>query len=304
MLNSFHSFSSIECHWPPGASSNQSTLVLTADLPDVRNPAAASATLTIPALPASTLFDWLGIATQHPPTAFAGTGTLAGTLAWNAPGNPAGPASPSPRTHPNRPQPPATPAAPHASTLSGSLLSGSLQFTGESLQLSALGRRPIPLADIVLRSTPLPPPSRFHATPAPPAGPVSFDLLPIALPLGGKQPAILEGHFDASGYTLHLTGSVVPARLLALAHAAPQFGDGLEDLLATVPDAASGANAIPGAKPTPAESTAPGPSADATTSIHLDLTASRPWGAPRPGAKPPPRHPATTPATSPPKSRP
>jgi AsmA protein len=302
VLNSFHSFSSIECHWPPADSSNRSALIVTADLPDVRQPASASATFTVPALPASTFFDWLGVATQHPPTGFAGTGTLAGSLAWNT----ANPPLPSPRGH-QPPLPP--PAAPRAPTLSGSLLSGSLRFSGEALELSALGPKPIPLDDLVLRSTPLPPPASHSraARTAQPASPVSLDLLPIELPLGGKQPAILEGHFDASGYTLHLTGSAIPDRLLALAQADPQFGDGLADVLATLPDAKVSAESptppnsaptSPGFTPEGASTTAssksealkqgdekgasaPEPSPGATTPIHLDLTASRSWGAPQ-----------------------
>jgi len=271
--NSFHSFSSIECHWPPAASSNRSDLILVADLPDVRQPASASATLTLPALPASTFLDWLGVATQHPPTGFAGTGTLAGNIAWNSAGqssagqNTANPTVPSPRIHPSHLQPPPPPpAAPHAPTLSGSLT-----FSGESLQLSALGRKPIPLDDLVLRSTPPPQPAsrsrNAKLAPAQPTSPASFDLLPIELPLGGKQPATLEGHFDASGYTLRLTGGALPARLLALAQAIPQFGDGLADLLDTLPKD--------------------------TTPIHLDLTATRFWGSPqtwRETTPPPPHH--------------
>jgi AsmA protein len=59
----------------------------------------------------------------------------------------------------------------------------------------------------------------------------TFLLAPTPLALGGKESAILEGHFDASGYTLHLSGMVTSSRLLALGAALPEFGDGLAKAL-------------------------------------------------------------------------
>jgi AsmA protein len=86
-----------------------------------------------------------------------------------------------------------------------------------------------------------------------PAAPNStFLLAPTTLNLGGREPALLEGHFDASGYTLHLTGAAVPTRLLGLAAALPQFGNGLPALF-------------------------PNPG---TTPTHIDLTATGSWTAP------------------------
>jgi AsmA protein len=70
--------------------------------------------------------------------------------------------------------------------------------------------------------------------------------------LGGKDPAILEGHFDTAGYTLHLTGMASIARLHSLGAALPQFGDGLAEVLPT--------------------NRAAGP-------FRIDLTATRAWGA-------------------------
>jgi AsmA protein len=110
---------------------------------------------------------------------------------------------------------------------------------------------------------------------------VSFDLAPISLPLGGKQPATLEGRIDATGYTLHLAGPVQIARLLALGDAIPQLGDGLRQLL----------------EPAPADARPVQPrnsSAEPTTEpIHLDLTATRAWGGPQVWHQttPPPAHP-------------
>jgi AsmA protein len=108
--------------------------------------------------------------------------------------------------------------------------------------------------DLTLQSvTPAPIPDLRHPQrqlPAPP--PSGFRLAPIALALGGKDPAILEGHFDTAGYTLHLTGMASIARLRALGAALPQFGDGLAEVLPT--------------------NRAAGP-------FRIDLTATRVWGA-------------------------
>jgi AsmA protein len=267
--NSFHSFTHIECYWPPSASSGPSTLILTANLPDVRQLSSASAALTLPSLPPSTFLNWIGVATPHPPTGLTGPGNLAGNLAWNLPSqlqsdsNSA--SAPSiPRSsrigRGSSSQPPAQP-----------VLSGELEFSNETLNLPALGTKPIPLGDLLLRSTPpLADHSPRHSSPNPPmtsANATSFDLLPISLPLGGRQPATLEGHLDASGYSLHLTGSVLLDRLLALGDAFPQLGDGLRPLLQPAP-----------ADDSSSQPRKPIPQADP---IHIDLTATRAWGGPQ-----------------------
>jgi AsmA protein len=263
-LNFFHAFSNVECHWPPSTSSGPSNLILTANLPDLRQPSSASATLTFPALPAETLLDWLGVATSRPPTGLTGPGTLAANLAWGTTNQ----LQPDSKTAgaPSIPRPlrkgweSTTPAQP--------VLTGELEFSNESLEIDPLNHRSIPLGDLLLQSTP--PPAvhspRHRASP-PPAQSSSFDLAPIALPLGGKQPATLEGHFDATGYTLHLTGSALLSSLLALGDTIPQFGDGLRPLL----------------EPSPADANLVQPQKSAPTAdpIHIDLTATRAWGGPQ-----------------------
>ena len=74
---------------------------------------------------------------------------------------------------------------------------------------------------------------------------------PIALNLGGPAPALLTAHVDDAGYSMHLSGTVVRDRLMALAKGLPQFGDGLEEAL---------------------------PKADAVEApIRVDLVSSRTW---------------------------
>lgn len=268
--DTFHSFTSIECHWPPASSSDPSLLIATGNVPDVRDLASASANVTIPALPADTFFDWLSVATPHPPAVLEGAGTLAATLAWHQPGD-------AEAVQAGGARPPAA-------------LSGEIEFSGASLDTDPANNRSVPLGDVLLRSTAAPaaPAPRSHLSrPALAAlrnsvASSSFDLLPVSLALGGKQPAILDGHFDANGYTLHLTGTVVCANLMELGNAIPQVGDGLEALI----DEVAAANPDPDARPVAKEN----PDATAsiaarpalpTMPIHVDLTATRAWGGPQ-----------------------
>jgi hypothetical protein len=203
----------IECHWPPAGSSDSALAILAANVPDIRTPATATANLTLPALPTSTLLDWLRAATPRPPEGVQATGNIAGNLAY---GDPA-----------------------HA-------FAGELVLSGARFNMPGLGPEPLDPGEIVLR-------------PAPAEDPGAFVLLPVALPLGGKEPAQLQGQFDRHGYTLHLTGPVLIARLIALGDAIPQLGDGLRVCLQY------------GAEP-------------ATTgaeAVQVDLTASRVWGGPQ-----------------------
>ncbi len=83
-------------------------------------------------------------------------------------------------------------------------------------------------------------------------------LRPLALNLGGVTPAMLEAHADLGGYRLHVSGPATRKRLLALADAIPQFGDGLVSALPPAP------------LPLP-------PAGVPEPTLRLDLTAVRPW---------------------------
>jgi hypothetical protein len=250
--DTFHSFTSIECDWPPPDSSDASTLIVAANLPDVSSLQSGSVQVTLPALPAATFFDWLSVATPHPPIGLTGPGTLSGSLIWGS----------DLQFSPFISQPQST-------------WTGDLEFSGGLLQLDPAGQRSIPLGDIVLRSTPpsVAPKLHVHVAPAPTVvGINSFDLLPISLPLGGKQPAILEGHLDTAGYTLHLTGVVLCADLLAVGNAVPQLGDGLRQILEKIAPAAPDPNGKPDTDGSE------GNRSLTTLPIRLDLTATRAWG--------------------------
>ena len=83
----FHAFTGIACYWPPPDSADLSTLIVAAEVPDVRTPETATVRVTLPAVPAATFFSWISIATRHPPVALAGPGTLSGELLWAQPDN-------------------------------------------------------------------------------------------------------------------------------------------------------------------------------------------------------------------------
>lgn len=64
-------------------------------------------------------------------------------------------------------------------------------------------------------------------------GELTFTSVPLAL--GGASPATLEVTASRAGLRMHLSGTVLESRLLALAAALPQFGDGLPAVLPSPP---------------------------------------------------------------------
>ena len=114
--------------------------------------------------------------------------------------------------------------------------------------------------------------------------------MPVTLPLGGKLPATLEGHVDDTGYTLHLTGTVISSQLLELGNAVPQLGEGLRELLDKIAPAAPDST-------TPSPGPSPEPSGEpdhvlTSVPIHIDITATRAWGSPQIWRETPPSAPS------------
>jgi AsmA protein len=217
----FHGFQDIHCSWPPAGSSDPPTLAISGSLPDVRDPHTAAIEIGTPGLPAATLLDWLHIASSRVPADVAASGTLTGTLSY----------------HPD----------PGSSTP----WQGEMLITKAGLINPRASDTSLVSGDIIIQSVTLPPPAPHHSKRPISLLPQSgFHLTPTSLELGGKDPAILDGHVDDAGYTVHLTGMASTARLHALAAALPQFGDGLAEVLPT--------------------NRAAGP-------FHVDLTAVRNW---------------------------
>jgi hypothetical protein len=219
----FHSFQEIHCSWPPAGSSDPPTLTISGSLPDIRNTNSAAIEIGTPGLPAATLLDWLHIASSRIPADVAAAGTVTGNLSY------------------------------HPAAADSTPWQGEMRITNARLINPRVGTTSLVTGDVTLRSITQPIPDPHHKQRHPVAPPPSgFQLTQTTLALGGKDPATLDGHFDTTGYTLHLIGMASSTRLHALAVALPQLGDGLTEVLPT--------------------NRAAGP-------FRIDLTATRSWGA-------------------------
>lgn len=199
----FHAFDDLRCSWPPATSANTPAIALTGSIPDIRHPRDSRLQIGTSGLPASTLISWLHLASPSAPAGLAATGTLSGSLSYNASGE------------------------------DDNQWRGDLTLRDATLTTSETGRDSLLSGNILLHSnstTPATHPHRRVQQPATPA-PSGFQLAPTSLALGGREPATLEGHIDGEGYTLHLTGTATADRLEALTRALPALGDGLAEAL-------------------------------------------------------------------------
>ena len=220
--NLFHSFDQVRCSWPPSGSSGTQMLMASGSLADIRKPESAIFNVSVPGIPADTLLDWLHVVNERVPADVSMGGTLTGNISY------------------------------HPGSLSQSSWEGAMFVTGAKLMSLRAGAASLVDGDVAFRSVTqsgIKAHSRNRRS-APPAAASVFVLAPTTLALGGKEPAVLEGRFDASGYTLHLSGMASPSRLLALGAALPEFGDGLAKVL---------------------------PVSHAAVPVPVDLTAVRPW---------------------------
>ncbi len=222
----FHAFQEVHCSWPPAGSSDPPMLAVSGVVPDIRHPDTATIEAGTPGLPAATLLDWLHIASSRVPVDVLAAGTVTGTLTY----------------HPQA-----------GNSQSGNPIpwEGAMRITNASLINPRAGDTSLVAGDVLLQSATAPPPDTRHPRRPVALVPSGFQLAPISLALGGKDPATLDGHFDRNGYTLRLTGMASLAGLRALTAALPQLGDGLGEVLPT--------------------NRAAGP-------FHIDLTANRIWG--------------------------
>ena len=226
--NTFHTFDGLQCTWPPSGSTQPIALI--ASISDVRDLNSATAKIGTPALPMSTTIDWLRTGSDRIPADLTATGTLSGTAEF-----PSGIAQ--------------LPGHWDIHT------NAAFQVPTLTLQSPRSGLAPTTLTNLTFHASIAEPTSIRKGRRIPTTPPArGLFLEPTPITLGGKDPATIEGHFDTTGYTLHLTGMAVLSQLIALGHALPQFGDGLQPTLPT--DRAAG--------PT-----------------RIDLTATRPWGAPQ-----------------------
>jgi len=213
----FHAIADLRCSWPV-PDSNGATVALAGSIPDTLHPASADLQLGVSPLPLGVLLNWLRVASTRMPPGLSAKGLLSGSISHDPT---------------------------EASAWVGQLAIPDLEISG-----AKLGSGPLAVTDILLHSAPPASDSSRRrtllATPIP-----RLLLSPVDLPLGGEDPATLEGSVDGDGYDLHLSGMVLLSRLLALGASVPQFGDGLLKVL---------------------------PVTRGPSPIHLDLSAHRTWG--------------------------
>ena len=238
-----HSFDNLRCGLPvPGG--KDGTVALTGTIPDVRNLRSSSVQVGAARVPAEVLLSWFRVASARTPPQTTLTGVLSGSLSRDAGEATAGIEPPccAPKDPP------------------GSIWSGQAEISGVEVRGSALGTTPVVFGDMILNTEVGSAVSSGARRNSPrgvyvtqPDEPV-FVLRPTRVALDGKNEVMLDGSFDASGYSLHVSGTANPERLVALGAALPQFGDGLAEMLAASAD--------------------PDP-------VRLDLTAHRDWGGPQ-----------------------
>lgn len=231
----FHAFEDLRCSWPPATSPQTPAIALTGTIPDVHRIRESSLQIGTPGIPGSTLVSWLRAISQHVPESLAVKGTLTGSLSYGIADQ---------KSKRNQADAIAYP------------WHGELTLANAALSVGSNTRNaPAPLisGDVHLQSADLLPAPRHRRASTPINAPNrGFVLAPTPLLLGGHDPAVLTGHLDDSGYSMHLTGNATAPRLAALAQALPPLGDGL---LAAVP-----------------------PNHPANTPFHIDLIATRSWG--------------------------
>jgi AsmA protein len=265
----FHAFQDIHCSWPPASSSRNAALTVIGSIPNIHHPRESSLEISAAGIPASTLVYGLRVLTPHVSPDTTATGTLAGTMIFGSSdqsGPSAGASSSAGHWQGQFTVSDANLKIPLAQPHEDSALS-TLSALEKAAAAAAEGRSTTSTAtllsqDLHLRSAnaPLHPRSQAGGT----SRTTSFVLEPVPLQLGGHDPAMIEGTFTVSGYSLHLTGNVTTPRLEALAGAVPPLGEGLM-------------KALPENHPVNAP-------------FHIDLTATKHWHSPQTWATNAPSH--------------
>ncbi len=196
-LQMFHAIADLRCVWPV-PDSDGATLALAGSIPNLLRLSLADVQIGTAKLPAAVLLNWLRVASSRIPPSLSASGLLSGSM--------------------------------YRSTEDQPVWIGEATIPELRLSAAELTPSPLVLKDILLHSSTRASDTRqIHMPPL--IATSTFLLSPLAVSLGGKEPAVLEASADANGYSLHLSGMVSVRRLLALAAAVPQFGDGLSLVL-------------------------------------------------------------------------
>jgi AsmA protein len=222
----FHTFEDLRCSWPPANTSNTPAIALTGSIPNILNLRDSHIQIGTSGIPASILVSWLRLSSPRIPAGLTASGTLTGSLSYDTPEN-------GNQNH----------------------WQGELTLHDASLTTPQTGPDSLIDGDVVLRSS-RPAETRQRHRQAQPAAQTGtgFQLVSTSIDLGGRDPATLEGHIDALGYTLHLSGMVTAPRVEALYKALPVLGDSIQALPPDPPD----------------------------SPFRLDVTTSRPWAGSQP----------------------
>jgi len=186
-----HAFQAIHCTLPLGDGS----VTMEGQLANLRGAAEPALTFTIQQLPAAQLLEIARHATNRIDPALTAEGTIDGVFTYGMAGTQS------------------------IWQGSGTLPTLTLNVPGIPGSLTIAGLH-LHTADASMSK-------KHHSAPAT-TGAV---LDPVTLSLGGPTPMTLDGALRHDNYVLHLRGSVIASQLLALAHAVPQFGDGIDDVL-------------------------------------------------------------------------
>jgi len=196
-LQMFHAIADLRCSWPV-PDSDGATLALAGSIPNVLQLGSADVQIGTARLPAAVLLNWLRVASSRIPPSLSASGLLSGSM--------------------------------YRSTEDPPVWIGEATIPELRLSGAELTPSPLVLNNVFLHSSTRASDTR-QTSRSPSAATSTFLLSPVALPLGGKDPATLEASADANGYSLHFSGTVAVRRLLALAAAVPQFGEGLSLVL-------------------------------------------------------------------------
>lgn len=190
--NLAHTVEDLRCS-APVADTKGATVALTGAIPDVLSLRSAQIQIGTPRLPAASLLAGLRVLSHRVPANLKATGSFSASV-----------------LHSGRP---------------GEGWQGHAALDDLVLLGGKLGDQPLAAGSITLETA-----EPEVASPSP-RGVPRTTLNPVTLPLGGHDPATLDGSVDAIGYTLRLNGPIAISRLLELSAMVPQLGDGLTDML-------------------------------------------------------------------------
>lgn len=200
--NLFHTFVGVRCAWPSDKATkdggNDAGMIVTGDLQDVRHPQAVVGQLQLKDVSATWLLDAMRIASNRISAQLTATGAISGNVLY-------GESSRGQFAKPTKRR--------------EQVVAGNFRIANARV---ARGEgRPFLDGDVEgeLRANDL-------------------TILPLPIHLGAPAPAFIDGHVGWDGYRIHLTGPVLRSRLLELADALPQFGDGLREVLPPASNAA------------------------------------------------------------------